>query len=325
MSKIGEMYNTTSSVYEIASNGVLVDDSVKVGVELEVEGLGTSVHQLNLNFWKTTHDGSLRGSYATEFITGLKIGRGNNIPLCGRQVVEALSEINTVFSKMVEAEQPPEYSDRTSVHVHLDVANMTPIEVYNLVLLSIVFEKPLFHFAANGFDRLGNNFCLPLTSDSAFHDELWRLKEDVERGYHRLKDIGLLQKYFSVNLLPIMSCGSIEFRHMGGTSDTDRILNWINILLSLRKYAEQLHKDGVEVIGLLPEISAKGFLEFSKNIFGDLHKLLNYQGFEKDVLGGVRLVQEIGLREQRKYADMGRIPTQDGEGNLVAFKKKIRR
>ena len=46
-------------------------------------------------------------------------------------------------------------------------------------------------------------------------------------------------KYAGYNLLPLRSKGTVEFRHLYGTWDTETILQWINFLSCMKMYVKQ--------------------------------------------------------------------------------------
>jgi len=281
----------------------LLDSSVTLGIELEVEGLGrynADVLPLGvdasgdlklgyLNYWTPIKDGSLRGQWATEFISGASIGK-IKIPLRGEQVIRALKEIDQFFQAMTFLSKPPKYSSRTSVHVHMDVTELTNEELYRVVLLTAIFEKLLYKFAGEG--RWESNYCVPMALNSVGINQLFQIKAtSFDSGLRSLIRNEELQKYEGLNLRPILTQGTIEYRQLEGTADMTRVLDWINIILAIRKAA--IKYKNINIDNLMPWISQEGLDNIGRDVFGVLFEKLNYPGANADILEGIRVAQDI--------------------------------
>jgi len=119
------------------------------------------------------------------------------------------------------------YSERTSVHVHLDVRMMTMQEAKTLFLLYLLFEKGLFRFA--GPNRVHNVFCVPYTES---------VKCVRQRDFAELAR--RTEKYSAINLGTMATFGTIEFRHMSGNADANHIFNWVLLLAHMKYYATHI-------------------------------------------------------------------------------------
>jgi hypothetical protein len=75
------------------------------------------------------------------------------------------------------------------------------------------------------------------------------------------------QKYTALNLKPIRSIGTVEWRHLHGSADTAKITTWLNLIGSIMKYA-----------------SAKDFEEVAE-VVKKLNDNSAYRSFFNDVLG----------------------------------------
>ena len=228
-----------------------------VGLEIEVEGL-TNGQPYPEYYWHGKEDHSLR-NHGYEYAS---------IPLRGYQIEKALLYLNQLITNTGVT---PQFSNRCSVHVHLNVRDMTWEQVRTLVLLYSIFEKHFFHIA--GTKRENNIFCVPL------------YKCDLKHGITQLEYyIENWQKYCAINLGPILGSqdvgrfGTIEFRHLYGTLDTKTIIDWVNNLFKLRlaavnnSFADMWEK----VINLN---STSEYIQLYKDVFGeyaDLNKMLKY-------------------------------------------------
>ena len=228
-----------------------------VGIEIEVEGLKNGAPYPDY-YWHGKEDHSLRNN-GYEYAS---------IPLRGYQIEKALTYLsNTLAATGVT----PEFSNRCSVHVHLNVRDMTWDQVRSLVLLYSIFEKHFFHIA--GTKRENNIFCVPL------------YKCDLKGGISQLEYYTEnWQKYCAINLGPILGSqdvgrfGTIEFRHLYGTLDVKTIIDWVNNLFKLRLAAVKYpFKDLWEKVVNLNSTSE--YIQLYKDVFGeyaDLNKMLKY-------------------------------------------------
>ncbi len=203
-----------------------------IGIEIESENIKYTNKAMNnlLGYWTVTTDGSLR-NYGTEFVSA-KL-RGGDISL-------ALEEINRVFE---EYKITPEYSDRTSVHIHVDARFLTFEQLKVLILTYLIYEPFLFKYI--GKDRENNSYCVPYYKDNNGLNNLARLfvknnnpnsdimdKELVSVAHHSVK-------YSAMNLKSLVDKGSIEFRAHYGTNDPAKILRWVKILLTFFKLSKE--------------------------------------------------------------------------------------
>ena len=110
-----------------------------------------------------------------------------------------------------------------------------------------------------------------------------------------LNDIAeVWQKYSGLNLRPIASLGTVEYRHLRGNRDVDYILNWIDIILSIHKTASLISfNDLFRLIRTLNTTSA--YIEFMEYVFPTQYK--NFVSYDLKGLMeyGVSVVKSIAL------------------------------
>ncbi len=179
------------------------------GIELEIErssGFGYS------KYFSRVADGSLRNE-GNEFIS---------LPLRVDTLLEQLQEF---FQINRDVFVPECYSDRTSTHVHMNVQHFTKENVKTLLLYYALVEPLLFDFVGNY--RQENIYCVPLNETL--------LLQDMSKTVSNLFAASgrAWQKYTALNLLPITKYGTVEFRHMHGTNDFNKLSTWINSLSNL--------------------------------------------------------------------------------------------
>jgi hypothetical protein len=263
----------------------LIDNQTFIGIEMEVERIYRTSGFLQINegtfLWRNTEDNSLRND-GREFVS-LPI-RGDNIPF-------ALEVINAHFKKDKTCLQH-EFSDRTSVHIHMNARDLSIEQVMTFTLAYLLVEPLLYKFV--GGDRAKNIFCVPITESNLSY-VVGRMMTSFENG--KLKDCLAhslnWQKYTGLNLLPLSVYGTIEFRHMTGTSDEQTLLTWINLILSLKKYALSVSYSTLKDL-ILSLNTTSEYVQTLRNIFGEYADILqtdNLQGgmertsiFVKDAL-----------------------------------------
>ena len=229
--------------------------------------------------WAKHSDGSLRGSNA-EFVMKSPQNR-KDISRYINYLKNALERngINILDS------------DRTGVHIHLNVQDWEITSILNFMILYLMLEIPLVKWC--GENRSGNMFCL--RSIDASHLVLM-LNSVFEKG-----DIQYITtdsyRYSSINPAALRKYGSLEFRAMRTPTDLSRINTWIKILLKIKDASLSFRSTSDMIDGL----SQNGIRPFIRSIFGyTLYKELidNYEGdVEEDVLESVRLIQPIAYSE----------------------------
>lgn len=198
------------------------DPALLYGVELEIE-----------------HCEELSDSW---YIAGMEIKEDGSLRNTGREFVTApasLSVLATLLDKFFVPGRFTErnYSDRCSVHVHCNAQDLTPDQLAGLVLVYQIMENVLFAFI--GDDRKDNIFCVPLSQTNLTYravDELLAKGPGALRAW---------QKYTALNLTRLFDLGTVEFRHMAGTPNAERILLWCNIIGCMFRYVRENTFDDV--------------------------------------------------------------------------------
>jgi len=215
------------------------------GIEVEVENVPnpTIAHEYR-PYWDITVDNSLRNN-GVEFVS---------IPLKCTQIEAALHQLNTSLPKDAD------FSPRTSVHVHMNVRDLSIEHITNLLLTYTAVEELLFDWA--GETRTNNVFCVRLT-DTDYVNMYRDFTENPRRVVDRWN------KYTALNFHPMECKGTVEFRHMEGTANSQRIMTWINLLSCIKLYAKQ--QNITQLIYTLQNLNSTSEYEaFLFDVFGTL-------------------------------------------------------
>ena len=238
---------------------ILQKEDTLIGIEIEVENIKNT--PITHYYWNYGQDGSLRNNGA-EFTT-------EPIP-----AYKALPALYYLKERIKEEFNIPNFSNRCSTHIHLNVRDLNWEQITNLTLLYAIFEKHFFNVA--GTKREENIFCVPLYISNQLNN-IVNLKNKISSW----------SKYNAFNLGPTIGndyskpFGTIEFRHLYGTLDTNIILPWINSILKLKHACIREKVDNL-VERILNMNSTSEYLLLYKKIFQEEANvtMMSQQDFE---------------------------------------------
>lgn len=227
-----------SDIFKVQKDG-------EVGIEVEQEFFKEFLIDDNLNDWKIVKDGSLR-NFGLEFVT--------KEPLSRQRITPALKDLDkylTKYSKLNDHESP-----RTSVHVHTNTLDMTPMEVWNQIILYWILDSCMVELC--GIYRTTNLFCLRLRDGVGVLD--WAKadlnSQDILFNMFNNEEL----RYSSQNLVSITKFKSIEYRAHGGNFTVEGVYDWVNALLSI-KDAARTFTDPLDILTTYYEIGPDQFID----------------------------------------------------------------
>lgn len=246
-----------------------------VGVEIELEQVKYRGDLTN-STWKSVEDGSLKEN-GREFVS-------TPIPVKYMEV-----ELRRLFNSILSCH----ISVRCSTHIHLNVRDFTLQELEKFMMLYLIFERSLYRFSG---DRWNNNFCVPV---QAFPHYLIKFFTHIKEG-------GILEewrKYYGLNISPIFGgessrIGTIEFRQMEGMSTVEHIMDWINLIVSLKIAAKSIQYDDlIEHVNTMNTTSAYTWLatqvfKFSSDL------IIKQPTFKEDVEGCITKLKQIIIKQE---------------------------
>lgn len=193
-----------------------------IGIEFEVEA------QLPLPRapagWVEHAEGSLRNG-GKEYVTDGTIDIDDTF---STKLSAVLDPINRC--------RPIEDSPRTSVHVHRNVLQYSPAQVYAIACVYWLLENLLFKYC--GKEREGNHFCLRLSDSEGL---IRTLTQDIRSNLPFFTHLHADNvKYAGLNLATVQRFGSIEFRGMRGVYRQDIVERWCRELDSMVNAAAKL-------------------------------------------------------------------------------------
>ncbi|MCB0368305.1 MAG: hypothetical protein KDD45_02410 [Bdellovibrionales bacterium] len=181
------------------------------GIELELEyplnkEIPVNTISQGLIYWKMIPEGSLRNG--TEFVIRKEIKHNEET------FSNAIHEIKNVLRNYDFTE-----SIRTSTHIHINVLDLTPKQIVNVILNWYLFEN-LFVFN-NGKERRGNLHCLRFSDANGIY---YNIKEAIKNASSNFPVTSSFTdqssiKYSALNLGNLNYLGTLEFRYLKGYSD----------------------------------------------------------------------------------------------------------
>ena len=238
-----------------------------VGIELEIEHFPIDWSEASFGGFTFTEDGSLRNR-GCEAITK---------PVAVKHVRGLLEAFYSAFG----IRQERNYSERCSTHVHFNVLPLTTEQVSTICLIYQTVESLLFRWV--GEDRENNIFCVPWNQCNLNYSVVTKMAgspanaNDVFRRW---------QKYAALNLIPIAEQGTMEFRHLYGTCDVQKIVQWISIISQIFLYAEKTTLEEAQR-SIINMNTVSNYHQWMRDVFGDLAEDLKYDGYEKQLSVGV--------------------------------------
>lgn len=240
----------------------------EVGIEIEVEGDDLPY---SVNGWRKEEDGSLRGE-SGEFVLEDPCPRGH-----------VHARLSDVYNAYEECETYIKPSTRQSVHVHINIQDMTITQVYTFILTFIIFEELMVDYCGEG--RTGNLFCLRAKDAGYF---LHTLADSASaRRFTRLATDTL--RYSAVNVASLFKYGSLEFRSMRGGTDQATLELWIKMLLAIKDYA-MLKGDPKDLAVDFKDMDVEAFIDL---VFKQHSHVLKKDGYERSIREGARLIKMV--------------------------------
>lgn len=261
-----------------------------LGVEVEVEGVNLPLIQSD--DWRTEQDHSLRGE-SREYVMREP-----------RSLDETITCINTLKESLVNStyyETP-----RAGVHVHVNVQNLTVVELYNAITATYLLETILTKYC--GPHREGNLFCLRVC-DAEYQATMVE-QSAIEHNLHVLDTEQI--RYSALNLNALRKYGSIEYRAMRSTADFEVLKVWCNVLHNIRTQCTSFESplDIVSMAMEAPESFAHRLLgEFAGELLKDVDiqaeldvgleyvlpivHAVDWNSFDEKLIGGIAFPSNV--------------------------------
>lgn len=190
-------------------------------------------HTDNRTFYKLVSDSSIHGDNPIECVSPILEGNDNgfeSLKNCCKTLNEADAKVNR----------------STGLHVHIGASGMTDKWFLNIFKNYQKLESIIDTFMAPSRRRDKNTFCKSLQGYN--FDYACNTIADLQRK--------LSSRYYKVNPMSINRHGTIEFRQHQGTTDYEKISNWVRFCAKLVEWSSNNTLTGmVNSIDDIPFIS----------------------------------------------------------------------
>jgi Putative amidoligase enzyme len=235
--------------YKVHPDYTFANPDLLVGLELEIEGWNDD-HERSFRGFRFETDGSLRNN-GIEAIT---------LPLASKHVPNLLESFYKKFGITED-----NYSTRCSTHVHINAQDLSIEQVRTVCTVYQALERVLYAFIGN--DRDSSIFCVPWYQCNISQEFVCKFTGDINFTTRTW------QKYTGLNIIPLRDRGTLEFRHLEGTCDVKRIVNWVNIIGSIVRFSKEVnYKDLKEMITDMNTVS--NYAGFVEQVFREYSYLL---------------------------------------------------
>lgn len=200
------------------------------GMRYEYQGYN---HTDNRTYYKFVSDSSIHGNDPIECVSPVLEGNDNgfnSLKNCCKTLNEAEAKVNR----------------STGLHVHIGVNGMTDQWFINIFKNYQKLERIVDTFMAPSRRSDNNTFCKSISSFN------------FEYGINTIADVQrrLSSRYFKVNPMSINRHGTVEFRQHQGTTDYEKISNWVRFCAKLVEWSSNNTLTGmVSSIDEIPFIS----------------------------------------------------------------------
>jgi len=262
--KLSKLLSSHEDKAMYATSDELVNNDCFIGIELELEKVsalfGNPVaNSFDPYFWTLIEDGSLRDGVEFKFAR----------PLKGATIIKALDVFDSAMNEARKLGINPVLSNRTSMHAHVDMRDLSTDEINQFILVYMLLESILFNYV--GYYRVKNNYCRPLIgSDFSKTINKLMLEENLDFRYMLFINDNT-DKYSALNSNSLTTFGTLEFRQHPGSFTKSEIVEWLNIILSIKSFIQS----GATIYNIID----KDYEDVMNDIFGyELFQVLNKSG-----------------------------------------------
>ena len=214
----------------VAAN-IMRESATRNEMPFQYEGYN---HVDNNRYYKFVSDSSIRGENPIECVSPVLTGKEGmkSLEICCKALNEAGAQVNR----------------STGLHIHIGAVNLSDKAYINVFKNYQKLEKVIDTFMANSRRENNSQWC---KSIRGFEFSICQTKSDV---YNTMD----CNRYFKVNACSYERHKTIEFRQHQGTTDFEKIFNWVNFCAKLVAWSKKnvLNSD-VNSIDEIPFLSKK--------------------------------------------------------------------
>lgn len=196
-------------------------------------------HTDNSSYYKFVTDGSIRGENPIECVSPVLSDKDGmkSLELCCKTLNEAGAQVNR----------------STGLHVHIGAQKLSDKAYVNVFKNYQRLERVIDTFMARSRRESNNQYCKSLQNIEL---SFCTTKSDVYNAVHG-------DRYYKLNACSYMRHKTIEFRQHQGSTDFEKISNWVNFCAKLVMWSKSnVLENEVGTIDEIPFLTAKEKLFF---------------------------------------------------------------
>jgi len=176
--------------------------------------------------WRLKTDASVRGSgYGLELVTPALLGESGY-----NDLVTVMTALNSMESCNVTANRS------CGLHVHVGVSDWKLGNFKNLLKRYIKFEESIDSVMPLSRRQSNGQYCQAMSHQryGQLSEELKPLFKAIDKK-RTLRDLSnaIGTRYVKLNLESFWKHGTVEFRHHSGTTDVQKITNWLSVCMAM--------------------------------------------------------------------------------------------
>lgn len=187
----------------------LINEVSQRSVSIQSEGYN---HTDNNHYYKIVSDGSIQGNDGQEVVSPILKGKDGLNSL--KNVCDSLNAVGAKVNRS------------TGLHVHFDASKISDVHFVNIFKNYQKLESVIDSFMPNSRRANNNGYCASLIG---LDYDTCETKSDVIRLNRT--------RYRKVNAESYLRHKTIEFRQHSGTTEYEKMANWINFLRKLIQYS----------------------------------------------------------------------------------------
>lgn len=276
------------------------------GIEVEIENISDALDNAKERFTHhvvTSGNSWVNGVFSLVSDASLK-NKGIEFVSSVLDVSCVIPAVKKLYEVISECWPLATFSNRCGIHIHQDVSELTCDQLNSLIAIYSVYEFLIFELA--GQERKDNPFCRPL-----FNFNLNNYISAPESSLFFNSPVEGHFKYSALNVAPITSRGSVEYRHLPGTWDIEKILSFLSVIDRIKKYAVNNEPRKIKD-QILKLNTVSNYQAFTTDIFSlkDITALFgNFPDFNQIEAGASnakRLFNEVKIKSNVSFSSLAK-------------------
>ena len=218
----------------------------------------------NSRIWRLKPDGSVGGG-----------GHGMELVSPVLQGDEGVRELE-LFLRAINRIEGVTVNSSCGLHIHVGISDWKIKQFRNLYKRYVKFESAIDNILPSSRRGNRNQYCRSTAKDFDWNGDL----TDAFKAIQRCRTAQQIRRtihgrYTKLNIQSFWKHGTIEFRHHSGTTNFEKVLHWLKIVMTMTKAADENRsirvksEDKIETYGKKISLMMKGLSKVQDSLVGD--------------------------------------------------------